>query len=57
MLQSFPREITQNIIINEDRFGFDAEITAKLAAYKPRLRIYEADISYYGRIYEEGGID
>ena len=37
----------------EDRFGFEPEITAKLARIKG-LRIYEVGISYYGRSYEEG---
>jgi len=50
----FRREIIQNIKISEDRFGFEPEVTAKIAAYKPRLRIYEVGISYYGRTYEEG---
>lgn len=50
----FRRDIIQNIIITEDRFGFEPEITAKIAAYKPRLRIYEVGISYYGRTYDEG---
>ena len=50
----FRREIIQDITINEDRFGFEPEITAKIAAYRPRLRIYEVGISYYGRTYEEG---
>lgn len=50
----FRRDIIQNVSIIEDRFGFEPEITAKIAAYKPRLRIYEVGISYYGRTYEEG---
>ena len=50
----FRRDIIQNISTTEDRFGFEPEITAKIAAYKPRLRIYEVGISYYGRTYEEG---
>jgi len=50
----FRREVIQNMTITEDRFGFEPEITAKIAAYKPRLRIYEVGISYYGRTYEEG---
>jgi len=50
----FRRDIIQNMTITEDRFGFEPEITAKVAAYKPRLRIYEVGISYYGRTYEEG---
>ncbi len=48
----FRRDIIQQITIEEDRFGFEPEITAKLA--KMRVRIYEVGISYYGRTYEEG---
>jgi glycosyltransferase involved in cell wall biosynthesis len=50
----FRREIIQKIDIQENRFGFEPEITAKLARFTPRLRIYEVAISYYGRTYEEG---
>ncbi len=50
----FRREIIQAIEIEENRFGFEPEITAKLAHFKPNLRIYEVAISYYGRTYEEG---
>ena len=52
--KSFKREIIQAIPIEENRFGFEPEVTAKLAAWKPQLRIYEVGISYYGRTYEEG---
>jgi glycosyltransferase involved in cell wall biosynthesis len=48
----FRREIVQQIPIEEDRFGFEPEITIKVA--KRRLRIYEVGISYWGRTYEEG---
>jgi glycosyltransferase involved in cell wall biosynthesis len=48
----FRREVIQSIPIEEDRFGFEPEITVKLA--KRRLRIYEVGISYWGRTYEEG---
>lgn len=51
------REVLQDIRLEEDRFGFEPEITAKLAAYQLRgepLRIYEVGISYYGRTYAEG---
>jgi len=48
----FRREIIQSIDIKEDRFGFEPEITAKLA--KGGYRIYEVGISYYGRTYSEG---
>lgn len=49
----FKREIIQGIDIEEDRFGFEPEITAKVAKIKG-IRIYEVGISYYGRKYEEG---
>ena len=48
----FRREIIQQIQIKEERFGFEPEITAKVA--KLKCRIYEVGISYYGRPYEEG---
>jgi glycosyltransferase involved in cell wall biosynthesis len=48
----FRRELLQSIPIEEDRFGFEPEITVKIA--KRRLRIYEVGISYWGRTYEEG---
>jgi glycosyltransferase involved in cell wall biosynthesis len=48
----FRREVIQSIKIEENRFGFEPEITAKVA--RSRLRIYEVGISYYGRTYEQG---
>jgi glycosyltransferase involved in cell wall biosynthesis len=48
----FRREVIQSIDIEEDRFGFEPEITAKVA--KRRLRVYEVGISYSGRTYEQG---
>jgi glycosyltransferase involved in cell wall biosynthesis len=48
----FRREVIQSIIIEEDRFGFEPEITAKIA--HRGLIIYEVGISYYGRTYAEG---
>jgi len=48
----FRREIIQSITIKENRFGFEPEITAKIA--KKNVRIYEVGISYYGRTYAEG---
>jgi len=50
--KAFRREIIENVTIKENRFGFEPEITAKIA--KMRCRIYEVGISYYGRTYEEG---
>ncbi len=48
----FRREIIQSIPIEEDRFGFEPEITVKIA--KRDLRVYEVGISYWGRTYAEG---
>jgi glycosyltransferase involved in cell wall biosynthesis len=50
--KAFRREILQSIRIRENRFGFEPEITAKVA--KLNCRIYEVGISYYGRTYQEG---
>jgi glycosyltransferase involved in cell wall biosynthesis len=50
--KAFRREIIQKIEIEENRFGFEPEITAKVA--KTRCRIFEVGISYYGRTYDEG---
>ena len=50
--KTFRREIIQGISIKENRFGFEPEITAKVA--KLKVRIYEVAISYYGRTYAEG---
>ena len=48
----FRREIIQSILIEENRFGFEPEIIAKVSRLK--VRIYEVPISYYGRTYAEG---
>ena len=48
----FRREVLQRIQLEEDRFGFDPEITAKVA--KLKCVIYEVGISYHGRTYDEG---
>jgi glycosyltransferase involved in cell wall biosynthesis len=48
----FRREVIQSIPLEENRFGFEPEITVKVARRK--LRIYEVGISYSGRTYEEG---
>lgn len=50
--KAFRREIIQSMEIEEDRFGFEPEITAKIA--KGRYRIYEVGIGYFGRTYSEG---
>lgn len=48
----FKREVIQSIPLRENRFGFEVEVTAKVARRK--LKIYEVPISYYGRDYSEG---
>jgi glycosyltransferase involved in cell wall biosynthesis len=50
--KAFRREVIQSIPIEEKRFGFEPEITVKIA--KRKLRVYEVGISYWGRTYEEG---
>ena len=49
----FKREIIQSIRFEENRFGFEPEVTAKVSRIKG-IRIYEVGISYYGRTYYEG---
>jgi glycosyltransferase involved in cell wall biosynthesis len=49
----FRREIIQGLKLEEDRFGFEPEVTGKIAAL-PACRVYEVGISYAGRTYEEG---
>ena len=50
--KAFRREVLEGICLEEDRFGFEQEITIKIA--KNRWRVYEVPISYYGRTYSEG---
>ena len=50
--KAFTREVVKAISIEENRFGIEPELTAKVA--KMRLRIYEVPISYQGRTYAEG---
>ena len=50
--KAFRREVLQSVELHEDRFGFEPEITAKVA--RLGARVYEVGISYYGRTYEEG---
>jgi len=49
----FRREIIQGIKLEERRFGFEPEVTAKISRI-PKIRIFEVGISYYGRTYEDG---
>jgi glycosyltransferase involved in cell wall biosynthesis len=50
--KAFRREVIQSLKLKEQRFGFEPEVTARIA--KTRCRIYEVGIAYYGRTYEEG---
>lgn len=49
----FDARILQSLVLNEKRFGFEPEVTAKIS-YIKKIRIYEVGISYYGRTYDEG---
>ena len=49
----FRRELIQSLVLRENRFGFEPEVTAKISRIK-NIRIYEVGISYYGRTFEEG---
>ena len=48
----FRAEVLKNINLKENRFGFEPEITAKIA--KKKLRIFEVGVKYYGRTYDQG---
>ena len=50
----FRKDVLDRIQVKSNRFGFEPEITAKVAKMRPRLRIYEVGVAYYGRSYEEG---
>lgn len=50
--KAFRKEILEQVVVRENRFGFEPEITAKVS--KLHCRIYEVGISYHGRTYEEG---
>lgn len=50
----FRKGVLEQITLKCDRFGFEPEITAKVAKIRPRLRIFEVGVAYYGRSYEEG---
>jgi len=49
----FNTELIQSIKLQENRFGFEPEVTAKIAKI-PEIKIYEVGISYYGRTYKDG---
>ena len=50
----FKASIIKKIILTEKSFGFEIEVTHKLAKIKPKLKFYEVGISYYARDYSEG---
>jgi glycosyltransferase involved in cell wall biosynthesis len=50
----FRREVLSEMTLKSDRFGFEPEVTAKVARRKPHWRVFEIPISYSGRTYEEG---
>jgi glycosyltransferase involved in cell wall biosynthesis len=52
--KAFRKPVLDRVNIQCNRFGFEPEITAKIAKMRPRLRIYEVGVAYYGRSYEEG---
>lgn len=49
----FKSEVLKSLVLEEQRFGFEPEVTAKVSRFQG-IRIYEIGISYYGRTYEEG---
>ena len=49
----FNTKMVQSLHLQENRFGFEPEVTAKIARI-PKVRVYEVGISYYGRTFEEG---
>jgi hypothetical protein len=50
----FKKSVLDRIEVKSNRFGVEPELTAKIAKMRPRLRIYEVGVAYYGRSYEEG---
>jgi glycosyltransferase involved in cell wall biosynthesis len=50
----FRKDVLDRIQLRSNRFGFEPEVTAKIAKLRPRLRIYEVGVAYYGHSYEEG---
>jgi glycosyltransferase involved in cell wall biosynthesis len=50
----FRKSVLDRIDLKCNRFGFEPEVTAKIAKIRPRLRIYEVGVAYHGRSYEEG---
>ena len=52
--KAFRRGVIERVRLRCDRFGFEPEVTAKIARLRPAVRIYEVGVAYYGRSYEEG---
>lgn len=52
--KAFRADVLKAMRVEENRFGFEPEITARVGAWRPKLRVYEVGISYQGRTYEEG---
>jgi len=50
----FRKSVLDRITLRCNRFGFEPEVTAKIAKLRPAIRIYEVGVAYYGRSYEEG---
>jgi hypothetical protein len=50
----FRKSVLDRIQVKCGRFGIEPELTAKIAKMRPRLRIFEVGVAYYGRSYEEG---
>jgi glycosyltransferase involved in cell wall biosynthesis len=50
----FRTEVLRRITLKCNRFGFEPEVTQKIAKLRPRIRIFEVGVAYYGRSYEEG---
>ena len=50
----FRKPVLDRICLKCDRFGFEPEVTAKIARLRPAIRIYEVGVAYHGRSYEEG---
>lgn len=50
----FRRSVLQRITLRCDRFGFEPEVTAKIAKLRPPVKVYEVGVAYHGRSYEEG---
>jgi len=50
----FRKSVLDQVTVESNRFGFEPEVTAKISKIRPRLRIFEVGVAYYGRSYEEG---